>query len=120
MKQCWTCGVVKEDSEFNKNCRELGGLQRDCKLCKRMWNFCHYYKEKERARRAVYRAIKKGILKRPDCCSNPDCDNVDNIQAHHSDYHRPLDVCWMCPSCHRAVHDYYARHDIEVYTPWYH
>jgi hypothetical protein len=27
-----------------------------------------------------------------------------SLHAHHDDYSRPLDVVWLCPSCHRQHH----------------
>jgi len=47
----------------------------------------------------TYRAIKNGILIRPDTCS--DCGGPGFIEAAHGDYSRPLDVRWLCRSCHR-------------------
>lgn len=59
-----------------------------------------------RARRAHYiveRAIRAGTFTRPDNC--PRCFRDDVIiQAHHYDYDKPLDVDWLCPSCHQKLH----------------
>lgn len=62
----------------------------------------------ERARQMVSRAVRKGILIRPEECSR--CGerpgvNVaggPKIQGHHHDYNKPLDVEWLCAKCHRA------------------
>ena len=66
----------------------------------------------ELARQAVFRAITSGMLTRPDtyqCCgrskNHPDVVRIKGrhyqaIQAHHADYSRPLDVVWVCISCH--------------------
>lgn len=59
------------------------------------------------ARRAVRAAIKSGVLVRPDTCEK--CgqiparrvDGYSQIQAHHPDYDKPLDVEWLCCKCHR-------------------
>jgi hypothetical protein len=32
------------------------------------------------------------------------CGVVGAVQAHHADYARPLDVSWLCISCHRDIH----------------
>lgn len=49
---------------------------------------------------AVYRAVKNGSLIRPETCS--DCGQAARqIQAAHLDYSRPLDVRWLCITCHR-------------------
>lgn len=57
---------------------------------------------KNRAYNAVYRAIQKGELVRPDRCS--ECPNNGRIYAHHDDYAKQLDVRWLCGSCHQAAH----------------
>lgn len=31
------------------------------------------------------------------------CGNIDS-QAHHQDYSKPLEITWLCPSCHSNVH----------------
>ena len=32
------------------------------------------------------------------------CGSNKNIQGHHPDYDKPLDVIWLCPPCHRLEH----------------
>lgn len=54
-----------------------------------------------RAQQAVRRAIKRGLLVRPDRCEK--CDVECKPDAHHEDYTRPLDVEWLCKPCHRGV-----------------
>lgn len=62
---------------------------------------------KGRARAAVKMALKAGVLVRPEMCL--ECgqapklgrDGRSTIHAHHhAGYARPLDVVWLCPSCH--------------------
>ena len=61
-------------------------------------------KEKIKAQRAVSMAIKKGDLTRPARCSAEGCTASENIQAHHEDYSKPLDVIWLCASHHSRLH----------------
>lgn len=56
------------------------------------------YPEKIRAHVAVRRALKRGDLTRPNKCSR--CGNVGDIEGHHRDYDKPLDVEWLCIPCH--------------------
>jgi hypothetical protein len=51
-----------------------------------------------RAGNAVQRAMKRGTLVRPDACE--ECGRACKPQGAHSDYTRPLDVRWLCRSCH--------------------
>jgi len=47
-------------------------------------------------------AIRRGYLIRPDNCSQ--CGLKCTPDGHHADYHRPLDVVWLCRSCHKKLH----------------
>jgi hypothetical protein len=47
-------------------------------------------------------AVHLGILTRPDHCSQ--CGSRKRIQAHHPDYSKPLEVVWLCATCHGKVH----------------
>ena len=33
-----------------------------------------------------------------------DCDKEVRLDAHHDDYYKPMDVRWLCRSCHREHH----------------
>lgn len=57
---------------------------------------------KAAARAAVHAAVASGGLIVPDRCSA--CGTVGEVEAHHPDYSRPLDVLWLCPACHGAIH----------------
>jgi hypothetical protein len=55
---------------------------------------------KRQARRAVRMAIKNGTLVRGNCSV---CGVVD-VEAHHTDYSKPLEVQWLCKEHHLAEH----------------
>lgn len=59
-------------------------------------------KQKIRARRKARHAISKGDIVRPDRCE--ECGEVGQIDAHHPDYDRPLDVEFLCKQCHYERH----------------
>lgn len=69
----------------------------------RLWRINN--REKVNAKGRVEYAVKTGRLKKPDACSF--CGNTVCIVAHHYDYSKPLDVTWLCQSCHRRLH---SRH----------
>lgn len=54
-------------------------------------------KKKNRARATANVYKRRGHLT-PEPCA--DCGAPD-VQMHHEDYDRPLDVIWLCPPCHR-------------------
>jgi hypothetical protein len=61
-------------------------------------------KEKDRVRKMVSRAIKSGKIKKADNCEHCGLevprDKPHELQAHHEDYSRPLEVEWLCYGCH--------------------
>lgn len=53
-----------------------------------------------KARYAVRMAVKRGEIVKPDVCE--ECNEGHfRIEAAHTDYSRPLDIRWLCASCHR-------------------
>lgn len=54
-------------------------------------------------------AVVSGRIVKPKRCQrcgaiNRKCaDGRSSLQAHHGDYQKPLDVIWLCPSCHRRI-----------------
>lgn len=60
------------------------------------------FPEKNKARRKVRYAIKTGKLIKQPC---EFCGETE-VFAHHDDYSKPLEVRWVCRSCHRyKLHD---------------
>lgn len=56
----------------------------------------------ERVRILTNRAIELDLLKKPDKCAL--CCAAGDVDAHHYDYGKPLDVFWVCPRCHGIIH----------------
>jgi len=57
--------------------------------------------DKVRVRAILYRAVKRGEIQK-QCCEI--CGSA-NVQAHHPDYSKPMDVMWLCPKHHAWIHD---------------
>ena len=95
---CSNCGKEKEESQYNEGY---------CKSCKafRKKQIRPYRTEEQRFKTAVReltaRAIKQGKLTRQPC---EVCNTIEDVQAHHDDYTKPLDVRWLCRKHHREHH----------------
>jgi ribosomal protein S27AE len=57
---------------------------------------------KYKAHGMVARAVRSGRLVKPDACES--CGAVVGLEGHHDDYAMPLDVRWLCSSCHKVWH----------------
>lgn len=131
MKRCFKCLVIKELSDFYRHPGMGDGHLNKCKSCAKddvaknyRKNIDHYvgyekarfsnpdrkaavagyqrkrrllYPEKDRARWTILNAIRRGKVERKPCSI---C-NASVSEAHHHDYSKPLDVIWLCFSCHR-------------------
>ena len=64
-----------------------------------------YNKVRKAATTAVNNAVRSGILLRQPCFI---CGSQD-VQGHHPDYSRPLDVVWLCVPHHAELHRDYDR-----------
>lgn len=59
------------------------------------------FKHKDNARALVQKAITSGKLTRQPCSV---CGSEENIEAHHDDYDKPLEVRWLCSLHHKEHH----------------
>lgn len=63
------------------------------------------HRERCDAHGVVYRAIGRGTLTRPDRCER--CGAACKPHGHHADYAKPLEVEWLCSTCHGVEHRRY-------------
>jgi hypothetical protein len=113
-KLCRRCITVKA----GRRARELFPLHGDRNP---LWNdgssknltayareFRRRHPEKAKAWSLCRIAMRNGTLVPQPC---EECGSIDEIQAHHSDYSKPLDVTWLCRTCHLKRHGKRRRSD---------
>lgn len=69
---------------------------KECSRRKRLANA-----EKIKATSAVAIALRAGTIERRPCTH---CGSDMEVDGHHFDYARPLEVTWLCRRCHVALH----------------
>jgi len=47
-------------------------------------------------------ALRANIVERQYSCSK--CSSDINVEGHHDDYSKPLEVRWLCSRCHKLWH----------------
>ena len=136
LKICSCCGVEKPRDEFQVRRASKDGFTASCKLCLKERDRVRdqnperkamkeryvkgigreaaarakrKYIEKNPKKRSVHiktgNAIRDGkLLKQPcEVCAS------ENVQAHHCDYDKPLEVMWLCPIHHEEWHRQYGE-----------
>lgn len=98
-----------ERREVLKQWREKNRLRLNAEYLQR-YHESDDMKIKHSARNKVYRAIKSGKLVKATECSQ--CGSIHRIQAHHIDYSKPLEVVWLCRTCHTNEHSKYFKQDL--------
>lgn len=58
---------------------------------------------KRASRTAAYLAERLGIIARPDRCSW--CRHRQPLERHHPQHERPLEVIFLCRSCHMVANE---------------
>jgi hypothetical protein len=110
-KTCRTCGKTKPAGEFWRRTALKDGLMSECKKCrgKRQVGFYAKWLKSDRekhpetkARWLLNNALNRGSITKPTRCEH--CDKELPLHAHHGDYNRPLEVDWLCHSCHHKLH----------------
>jgi len=133
-KECFKCKTVKPLEEFYKHSGMADGHVNKCKGCnkndvtnnrnKNIEKYRAYDRERGlnparikatteivrawreedgrrgKAHSAVGKAIRSGDLVRQPCIR---CGEEKSV-AHHEDYDKPLEVMWLCQTCHKQRH----------------
>jgi ribosomal protein S27AE len=101
---CSACGQVFERAGKTTNkadfCSNACRLRASSQRFRDRFQPGHRSDLRGRASAAVHRAVAAGRLIRQPC---EQCGDVPS-EAHHDDYTRPLDVRWLCSSCHKKHH----------------
>jgi len=93
--------------------------QRYCKACHAKYMREHRVgyasmtdlaKKKSSARAYANTYKKRGKLSPLPCFV---CEDLD-VEMHHEDYDKPLDVLWLCRACHLSCHNFSREKD----PPW--
>ena len=134
-KACSCCGIEKQMDAFQVRAASKDGRTASCRECLKARDKARYPKErthraelhrsymrtdagKAAHRRATQRwkvlhpeqrqanvlvsnALRDGRLTRQPC----HCCGALEVDGHHPDYSRPLDVIWLCPPHHRQLHE---------------
>jgi len=133
MIKCNKCHVEKEEKNFPKRYSPRSGYETTCNECKNIKRRENYKKNPEKylakskewflknrarkkvkifkseehkfksiARGVVNNAIRLGKIKKGLNCQF--CNIMEDLEAHHSDYSKPLEIVWLCVKCHRSLH----------------
>lgn len=128
MKICPKCSKEKDEDCFHKHKGREDGLQSICKECKKNNNRHRYVKNREEILKGNrdYSRTEKG--KRSHCdgqykqrkkypekqiarnatrrLTKQPCEvcGETEVEAHHEDYSKPLNVRWLCRQHHIDIH----------------
>lgn len=58
--------------------------------------------KKRKAHLILRNAVKRGKIIKSTICMK--CRGEFKLSAHHNDYTKPLEVEWLCSSCHKLKH----------------
>lgn len=98
--------ILKKAKEFRKTHKRDRGEKYYEKYIK-SWQDSH--PEAVEAKRKFNYLIRYGYIQKEETCAI--CGSNGNIHAHHPDYSKPLEVIWLCASCHKRLHS-----GIQVYS----
>lgn len=93
----------EEASAYYKKWYKENGRQRRKDYANKIKEWQLNNPEKVLASLLLKRAIKSGLINKPEQCSI--CMDKNRINGHHEKYQEPLIVIWVCNSCHKKIHN---------------
>jgi len=96
---------LEEEKEKNRIRQQLWRQENRSTIGKAVAEWKKRNPQKAAAHTLVLWAIKSGILVKPLKCE--ECKKLGKIEGHHEDYLKPLEVKWLCKSCHCKKHQIY-------------
>lgn len=122
-KICSKCEELKSTSEFHRDNHLKSGFRSSCKECTKVTEVTRTWRRNNKERRRKYlneymRVYKKKHPKKVkaralantnahivkgSCCEQ--CQSLKDLQMHHEDYDKPLEVVTLCVPCHRKIHN---------------
>lgn len=131
LKRCFKCGKEKPIEDFYRHSQMDDGHLNKCKECTRKdvrenrkkkydyyrgydrkrghhqsYEYTEEYRHKNplkaKAHNTLNTAVYRGKIIKPKFCE--ECGSDFAIEAHHEDYSKPLDVVWLCSTCHAKRH----------------
>jgi len=72
------------------------------KIYKAVYKSIDKFKYKQNARIYLNEYLKLGKIHKPILCEK--CNKETQLFGHHEDYSKPLEVIWLCRSCHSNLH----------------
>jgi len=103
--KCKECYVKRNKVKVSRESREKQKTKDNYNRGNRTEQSKRYRKkhhEKFVAHGIVSRAKQKGILIKPKYCAMCGIETSE-LEAHHDDYSKPLEVQWICRKCHRKI-----------------
>lgn len=102
-KTCDACRTIKK-AEYYAAWYAKNGRNRYGGYSVHIMEWKRQNPEKVAAHKIVAAALKGGRIQTPGKCS--ECGKISNyLDAHHDDYKKPLNIRWLCVSCHRKEHN---------------
>jgi len=93
---------VKREKEYYKKWYKEYGRNRAIDYVEAIIEWRRNHPDAIKATKALNYALRTGKVIKADRCSI--CYQQKRLSAHHSDYSKPLEVLWVCSSCHKKIH----------------
>ena len=106
-RKCRICKNRLPLEMFGRSSTRSMGLNNRCKPCDNRRGWLSRKRNpirmrKQLARNAVYRAVRRGTIKKPSKCER--CSSLEKLHGHHDNYEKRLEVKWLCELCHILRH----------------
>lgn len=97
---CFNCKNECERKRYIEKYNSPQAVQERRRIVNEKYQNDFAFKLKKLARDAVQKALKEKVLIKQPCIK---CGET-NVDAHHNDYMKPLDVIWLCRKHHMEHH----------------